>query len=201
MNKQDFISSLKQKLALLPQNELDERINFYSEIIDDYIEDGISEEDAVSKLGSIDEVVNEILKDTSIIKLAKHKFKPKRKLESWVIVLIILGFPIWFTLLVSFLSIIFSLYVSFWSIVVSLWAVFGTLIGCGIGGVISGIILLFTPGHASGLLLVSAGLICLGLSIFCYYGVYYLTKILLKFGKSIILSIKKLFVRKENNDD
>ena len=99
MNKLEFIDILKQKLSLLPQNELDERINFYSEIIDDYIEDGISEEDAVSKLGSIDDVVSEVLKDTSILKLAKNKFKPKTKLEPWVILLIILSFPIWFTLL------------------------------------------------------------------------------------------------------
>ena len=79
MNKQEFIDSLKQKLSLLPQKDLDDRINFYSEIIDDYIEDGLSEEHAVSKLGSLDDVVNEILNDTSIIKLAKNKFKPKRK--------------------------------------------------------------------------------------------------------------------------
>ena len=201
MTKQEFVSSLRQRLALLSKQELDDRINFYSEIIDDYIEDGLSEEDAVSKLGTIDEVVNEILKDTSIIKLAKNKFKPKRKLETWVIVLIILGFPIWFTLLVSLLSIVFSLYVSFWSIVISLWGVFTTLIGLGIGGIISGLIFLLTPSSMTGLLLLAVGLVCSGLSVYCYFGVVSLTKLLLKFGKFVILSIKKLFIRKENNND
>lgn len=201
MTKQEFVSSLRQRLALLSKQELDDRINFYSEIIDDYIEDGLSEEDAVSKLGTIDEVVNEILKDTSIIKLAKNKFKPKRKLETWVIVLIILGFPIWFTLLVSLLSVVFSLYVSFWSIVISLWGVFTTLIGLGIGGIISGLIFLFTPSSMTGLLLLAVGLVCSGLSVYCYFGVVSLTKLLLKFGKFVILSIKKLFIRKENNND
>lgn len=201
MTKQEFVSSLRQRLALLSKQELDDRINFYSEIIDDYIEDGLSEEDAVSKLGIIDEVVNEILKDTSIIKLAKNKFKPKRKLDTWVIVLIILGFPIWFTLLVSLLSVVFSLYVSFWSIVISLWGVFVTLIGLGIGGIISGLIFLFTPSSMTGLLLLAVGLVCCGLSVYCYFGVVSLTKLLLKFGKFVILSIKKLFIRKENNND
>lgn len=201
MTKQEFVSSLRQRLALLSKQELDDRINFYSEIIDDYIEDGLSEEDAVSKLGTIDEVVNEILKDTSIIKLAKNKFKPKRKLETWVIVLIILSFPIWFTLLVSLLSVVFSLYVSFWSIVISLWGVFTTLIGLGIGGIISGLIFLFTPSSMTGLLLLAVGFICSGLSLYCYFGVVSLTKLLLKFGKFVILSIKKLFIRKENNND
>lgn len=201
MTKQEFVSSLRQRLALLSKQELDDRINFYSEIIDDYIEDGLSEEDAVSKLGTIDEVVNEILKDTSIIKLAKNKFKPKRKLDTWVIVLIILGFPIWFTLLVSLLSVVFSLYVSFWSIVISLWGVFVTLIGLGIGGIISGLIFLFTPSSMTGLLLLAVGLVCSGLSVYCYFGIVSLTKLLLKFGKFVILSIKKLFIRKENNND
>ena len=201
MNKLEFIDILKQKLSLLPQNELDERINFYSEIIDDYIEDGISEEDAVSKLGSIDDVVSEVLKDTSILKLAKNKFKPKTKLEPWVILLIILSFPIWFTLLVSFLSVVLSLYVSFWSIVISLWAVFGTLIACAVGGIISGIVFLFTNSKMTGLLLISAGLVCSGLAVFCYFGIVTLTKLLLKFGKFVILSIKKLFIRKENKND
>lgn len=198
MNKQEFIDSLKQKLSLLPQKDLDDRINFYSEIIDDYIEDGLSEEHAVSKLGSLDDVVNEILNDTSIIKLAKNKFKPKRKLEPWILVLIILGFPIWFTLLTSLVSLIFSLYVGFWSIVGSLWVVFGILVGTGGGSIFTGIALLFSPNKISGIILLSCGLICLGLTIYCYYGVKFLTKLLLKFGKGILLSIKKLFVRKEN---
>ena len=197
MNKNEFVDTLKQKLSLLPAQELSDRLNFYSEIIDDYTEDGLSEEDAISKLGSIDDVVNEILKDTSLIKLAKMKFKPKNSLEPWVYILIILGFPIWFTLLVSLLSVIFSLYISFWSVVISLWAVFGTLIGCGVGGIISGIIFLFTPNHAAGLFLISIGLVCSGLAIFCYYGILSLTKLLLKFGKFVILSIKKIFIRKE----
>ena len=198
MNKQDFINSLKEKISFLPTQELDERVNFYSEIIDDYIEDGLSEENAVSKFGSIDDVVNEILNDTSLIKLAKIKFKPKRKLEPWAIVLIVLGFPIWFSILISIFSVILSIYVSFWSLVVSIWAVFGALVGSGIGCIISGIISLFTPKYIIGGLLLSGGLICLGLSIFCYYGAKVLTKLLLKFGKYIILTIKKLFVRKEN---
>ncbi len=197
MNKNEFIESLKQKLSLLPAQELSDRINFYSEIIDDYIEDGLPEEDAVSKLGSIDNVVNEILKDTSLIKLAKIKFKPKNKFKPWVYILIILGFPIWFTLLVSLLSVIFSLYISFWSVVISLWAIFGTLICCGFAGTILGIISLFTPNNAAGLFLIALSLVCSGLAIFCYYGILSLTKLLLKFGKYVILSIKKIFIRKE----
>lgn len=197
MNKVEFIKSLKDKLSLLPQNELDERINFYSEIIDDYIEDGLTEEDAVSKIGSVDEVVSEILKDTSLIRLAKEKFKPKRKLEPWVLVLLIAGFPLWLPLVSAVVSVIFTIYISFWSILISLWAIFVSLVVVGISLFIAGISSIFIQPASGALLVLAFSLICLGSSIYCYYGIKYLTKLLLKFGKGIILSIKKLFVRKE----
>ena len=63
MNKVEFINALKEKLSNIPLKEVEERISFYSEMIDDKIEDGISEEDAVNQIGSVDEVINQILKE------------------------------------------------------------------------------------------------------------------------------------------
>lgn len=51
MTKQEFLTQLEENLLGLPQNEIEERIIFYSEMIDDKIEEGYSEEDAVSKTG------------------------------------------------------------------------------------------------------------------------------------------------------
>ena len=67
-----------------------------------------------------------------------------RKLEKWEIVLLALGSPVWFSLLVSAVAVILSLYASLWSVIISLWAVFGSLIGCGVGGILAGIFWLFT---------------------------------------------------------
>ena len=47
MTKFEFLEELRNGLNGLPKNEIEERISFYSEIIDDYIEDGLSEEHAV----------------------------------------------------------------------------------------------------------------------------------------------------------
>ena len=38
MNKKRFLAALKKRLYKLPYREIRERINFYSEIIDDRIE-------------------------------------------------------------------------------------------------------------------------------------------------------------------
>ena len=73
MTKLEFLESLEKGLSGLPKNDIDERIAFYSEIIDDRIEEGLSEEDAVSKIGKIDEVISQIIADTPINKLVKEK--------------------------------------------------------------------------------------------------------------------------------
>ena len=41
MRKQDFIKELRLNLSFLPKEEIDDRISFYSELIDDKIEEGV----------------------------------------------------------------------------------------------------------------------------------------------------------------
>ena len=47
MNKQEFLAQLRKGLSGLPKEDIDERLTFYSEMIDDRMEDGIPEETAV----------------------------------------------------------------------------------------------------------------------------------------------------------
>ena len=125
MTKQEFLEKLEASLDGLPKDDIAERISFYSEMIDDRIEEGLSEEDAVADIGSIDDIVFEMLKETSIAKLVKEKIKPNRKLKTWEIVLLWAGSPVWFPLLIVAAAVVFSLYVSVWAIIISFWAVFG----------------------------------------------------------------------------
>ena len=61
MNKQDFLKELSRALSGLPREDLEERLAFYSEMIDDRMEDGLSEEEAVADIGSIDEAASQII--------------------------------------------------------------------------------------------------------------------------------------------
>ena len=47
MNKQEFLARLQKGLSGLPGEEIEEHLAFYSEMIDDRMEDGIPEETAV----------------------------------------------------------------------------------------------------------------------------------------------------------
>ena len=49
MDKFDFLLKLEDALSGLPKEEICERISFYSEMIDDKIEDGKTEQQAVAE--------------------------------------------------------------------------------------------------------------------------------------------------------
>ena len=48
MKKQEFLNELRKQLAGLPKDDLDNRINFYEEMINDRMDEGLSEEEDIS---------------------------------------------------------------------------------------------------------------------------------------------------------
>lgn len=197
MTKLEFLSVLREALAGLPQSDVDERISFYTEMIDDRMEEGLSEQEAIAAIGSMDEIVAQIIADTPITKLVKQKIKPKHRLSAWEIVLLALGSPIWLSLLIAAFAVVFSLYVSLWAVVVSFWSVFASLFGSGLGGFAGGTVLLCTGNAPSGLALMAAALVCVGLSIFAFFGCKAATTGTVALTKKMALAVKKMCMRKE----
>lgn len=198
MNKQEFIIRLREKLFGLPAQEMEERLAFFGEMIDDRIEEGLSEEEAVSAVGTVDEIVEQIIADVPLTRLVKEKIKPKRALRAWEIVLLVLGSPIWLSLLIAAFAVVLALYAVLWSLIVSVWAVFGALVGCTIGGLVSGIVLITTGKLWIGLVMIAAALLCAGLAIFAFFGCLLATKGMAVLTKKIAIGIKNCFRRKEN---
>ena len=62
MNKKTFIKKLKNNLSVLDENEVKDIIEEYTDIIDEKIKDGKSEEEAIKDFGDINELSKEILK-------------------------------------------------------------------------------------------------------------------------------------------
>lgn len=197
MDKQEFLTQLQNKLYGLPDQDVNRSIEFYSEMIDDRIEEGLSEQAAVAEIGCVDEITSQIIADIPITKLLKAKIKTKKRLNVWEIVLLVLGSPIWLSLLIAALVIIISLYASLWSILISLWAVFASLIGCAIGGFASGICFSSFGNWVAGIAMIGAGICCVGLSIFMFFGCKAATKGFFILTKKIILGIKNCFLKKE----
>ncbi|MBE6958474.1 MAG: DUF1700 domain-containing protein [Ruminococcaceae bacterium] len=197
MTKIQFLLALNERLAGLPRNEVEERLNFYTEMIEDRMEEGVSEEEAVAAVGNIEDIAAQITDDIPLFKIAKEKIKPDRQLETWEIVLLVAGFPIWFPLAVALVSVVFSLYVVLWSGIVSLWAVFGAVAGCAVGGIAGGIILACVGNIVPGLGLLGGGCVCAGVAIFLMLGCKAATKGVVLLTKLISLGLKKAFTKKE----
>lgn len=197
MNKQTFLSALREKLSGLPQQEVEDRLGFYGEILDDRIEEGLTEEEAVAQLGSVDAVASQIIADIPFVKIARERVKPKRRLRAWEIVLLAVGSPIWAALLIAAIAVFLSLYAVLWSLVASVWAIFGALAGCAPGGVAAGITLCCVGNVISGIFLIGCGLVCAGLAIFLFFGCMAATKGTVWLTKKIALWIKTCFVGKE----
>ena len=197
MTKYDFLDLLKQKLSGLPEDDLNERLNFYSEMIEDRMEEGLTEEEAVAAIGDAEDIVSQILEDTPLTKLVKQKMKPKRKRKTWETVLIILGFPVWFSLLAAAFAVVFSLYISLWSVIISLWACVASLGACSAGGVISGAVLACTGNVPAGVAAIGAGVVCAGLFILFLYGTKAATDGMVLFTKKLALAIKRSFMKVE----
>ncbi len=179
MNKYEFLAKLSRELEGLPADEVKQRLDFYAEMIDDGVEEGLSEKEAVAKIDDIDELKTDIPEKST-----------KRKMKAWEIVLIILGAPVWLSLLIAAFAVVLSIYVSVWAVIVSLWAVFDALFGTALGTIVLAVFSFCKAEWLSGIALIGACFVCAGLSIFAFYGCKALTKCVLHLTK-------KLFTRRK----
>ena len=197
MDKQEVLTELREGLNGLPQEDIEERLSFYAEMIDDRMEEGLTEQEAVAAIGSVAEVVAQIVGDTPLTKIVREKIKPCRRLGAGEVVLLALGSPIWLSLLISLFAVVLSLYVSLWSVIASVWSVFAALIGSALGTLVGGVLLLCNGNTPGGLACVAGSLVCAGLAIFAFFGCGAATKGVLRLTKASVLAVKKRCVRKE----
>ena len=197
MNKQTFLAELRARLKGLPSQDVEERLGFYGEMIDDRMEEGLTEEDAIREIGSVDAIVSQIVADTPLSKIAKEKIKPRRKLRAWEIVLIVLGSPVWAPLLIAACAVALSLYAVLWSVIISLWAVFASLAACAVAFVPTGIALACNGHVTTGVALIGSSMIFTGLAVFAFVGCKEATRGTVILTKKIALGIKKSIMGKE----
>lgn len=199
MKKQEFLSSLRSKLQGLPPSDIDERISFYSEMIDDRMDEGKSEEEAVAEIGSVDDVVMDIAKDTPLVKLVKEKMKPKRRVRQWEIVLLVLGFPLWFPLLITFFVLVLVFWIVIWVLAIVTYVLEAAFAATSVAGVVA-FVAYFLNGQTNYTAL-GASVMCAGAAILMVFGCIGATKGCIALTKSIITGIKMLFIGRKKKGD
>lgn len=195
MNKQEFLKQLEKALGALPKNEIDKSLLYYSEIVDDSIEEGLTEAQAVGRLESVETISQRILYETPLPVLISSRMKNK---NNWTnALLIVLGFPLWFPLLVSAGAVFLSIYVSIWSIFISFFAVIVAFGASGIFTLIYSPIAFFVHHNTlNGFACIGVSLILISLSILLIKLSVPATKAFIDVSKKITRKIKSLFIKK-----
>lgn len=167
MKKSDFLAVLQIELNKLPPKELQEQLNFYSEMIDDRMEEGLSEEEAVAKIGSVSDILSQMNRPsvTRIGRTTSAKNKSENKNKGLITALVVMASPIWISLLAVWFSLVVSAVAVIWSLWISFIAVEVAFAASGLYGIVAMVVFSINGEWELGMGVFGAGLILGGLSL------------------------------------
>lgn len=164
MNKQEFISLLEKRLFQLPQVEKEHLLNYYNETIEDRMEDGMSEAEAVASLDSIETIVKQVFaeRDLQMEEEAVQAAAGNRK-RGWKMTALVLLFPFWMTLL----CMAFVVYLMLWILIAVLFCILLAFV-CFLTAALWNLIPIWRMNAASGVVLLGSVLFIFGLLPLCW---------------------------------
>ena len=176
MRKNEFINEIRGALRGYPHNEVENSIEFYSEIIDDRVENGMTEEEAVASLGDLDMIIKNIKVDMPLKSVIKERVKENKEerirenkhMSAGMIILLILGAPLWIPLLIVAMSLFLVFFILLWVFDIVLFVVGIALAASLAGGVIGGVMSFIAGNPGTGIAWIGAGIAALGLAIFLF---------------------------------
>ena len=191
MNKREFLTLLKNELRGLPEGEIRESLNFYNEMISDGIEEGLTEAEAIAKIGSISQISAQIKDEKAYtVTEAPVATATKRKLTALEITLLILGSPIWISLIAAAFATVVSVFAAVLTVGISLlatevvvavttvvavwvfWIVLAALdisfLAAAVSGSLCFILYALTNRLIHGTFILGCALVCSGLSVFAF---------------------------------
>ncbi len=184
MTKAEFIRKLRSSLGRLKKAELKQTLEYYSELIDDRVDAGESEAEAVAALGSIDDIAGSILGNAS----ENGDLRPDSRPINTT--LLILGSPIWLSLLIVAFAVILALFVTVWACIIAFIAADFALVVSGIGCIVGGA---FSGSLNSALFIIGCGCISVAVGLALFYPIKLLTELCVKLIKWSSLMIAKPF--------
>ena len=186
MTKAEFLSGLEARLSALSLYDREQSLEYYAEMIDDRIEDGMSEADAVADVGMPDVIAKRILSEIPI----------KKKASPIPYVLIVLGAPIWGSLLIAAAAILIALYATAFALFVTYCAVGIALFGGAVIGIYGTVSFAVHGKPAQALAMLGAGGVCAGLGLLMCFGLKPVWKAGVKLCGMPIRFIRKYFAKR-----
>ena len=131
MTKADFLNALAHRLGALSEIDIARSLDYYEEMIDDRMDDGMTEEEAVAAAGSPEDAAREILLNIPIP--PPDPAPVKRKPDGGRILLLILASP----LLIVYFALVLCLLAVLWCVPIVVWALFVSAAAAAVGGIIA----------------------------------------------------------------
>ncbi len=196
MNKESYLARIRELLASLPEEDRERSLAFYAESIEDRMEDGMSEEQAVASMESPEEAARAILMNMPLPKLVKARVRSRRP-GALEILLLVLGAPLWIPLLLTVAALGLSLLAVVWALVLSLAAVALSLALSALA-VLAGTAVSLTRLDLPAILLgPGAALVLAGLAILTAFAVIGAARLAAALGKAMLRGAKSLLIHKE----
>ena len=173
MSEKEYLKKLKRRLSPLKKKDRDSLLDFYKEMIEDKMENGKTEYEAVSELEPVETVAERTLDEYGINR-NDPKVKLKTRLSPLAIVLIIVGSPLWIGLAAGAVGAAVGLLCGALAVVVSVVVACVCMTLCGPIVFVSGIVRLFTD-VGSGLIAMGSGLVATAIGVIGAIGIYKLT--------------------------
>ena len=169
MNKKMFLRRLSRRLAALPAAERRRSAAYYAEMIDDRIEAGMAEEAVVAELGDVNEIAAQILQESGV--------QPRRRIGVLEIALLVLGSPVWLTVLAALGVALLAIYIAIWSAIAAVFAVDISLAAAALA-LLAAIFSGFAGPTAALLLSLGAALLLAGLAILGWFAALFVARTL-----------------------
>lgn len=194
MTKAEFLSELKIRLGGLAEADISSSLDYYSEMIDERIEDGMSEAEAVAAVGSVAQAAEQILAEIPLPRIIQSNVKRRGKLRSWEIVLLVLGSPLWISLLAALFAVVLAVFVSLLAVVISVFAVGVALAVSAVGIAVGSVVFFFTKGILPALMFLGAALMIAGLTLLFWPLIRLISRGFAALCRKVLFWIKTLFL-------
>ena len=163
MNKLEFLTRLREGLQSIPEEDRRRTVGYYREMIDDRMEDGLSEEAAVEAGGDGEEIILQGLAETpqvpDVVEGPVQEEPEAKQTDKGRTVLLAATAILWIPLLIGF----FAVLVGLWAVVVALYAVVVALGAAALGCIVTGFLVIASPFGM--MVSFGAAMVCVGFAI------------------------------------
>ncbi len=191
MNKADFLKLLEADLQKMNASEKNKYINYYDEMISDYVENGMTETEAVKKVGSPTKIASELLGDYDSVKFNL----PSTGSRALNITLTIIGFPLWGSVLLSVALLVLSIYVLIWCVPFATGAGSAGFFASAMLGILGSPFVIAKSGSI-GVMQLGLGIASIGISALLGLATIYLSKKFVGITKKFNIKLVALFQKK-----